>query len=700
MDISIHKSICRVCHGGCGAIIYVQNNKIIKVKGDPSSPISRGWMCIKGLRSSDIASHPDRLKTPLKRKGERGSNLWEKISWDDAIDEIAAKIDEIKKETGPESIAIGQGTGRHHYLHVVRFANALGTPNWYEPGLAQCFIPRITVSNITYGGFVVADYYSEIKPSCILFWGHNPLVSSADGELAIAVKRHMVKDCHTIAIDPRRSETAKKCKIWLPIRPGTDAALALAMINVIINKELYDKDFVLNWTTGFDKLKKHVSSFTPEWAEKITWIKANDIVHAATIYATKKPGILEWGLGIEQNVNSLQTVRSIAILRALTDNIDIPGGDILGMNILKSYPTLKEKLPSDTSKKRIGSEQFKLLSGWRAYMPSAHIPGLFRAMCEGIPYKIRALLIFGSNPLLTISNPHQVYKGLNNLDLLVLTDLFKTPTALLADYLLPAAFWTEFEHLMGFPLVAENLALAQPRITQTEQCRQDEWIIDELSKKLNLPGSDLTYRDIFDYQLSPTGLTFNHLLKKGFYYPDHIYRKYEQKGFRTPSKKIELYSSILKRMGYAPLPSYVEPPESPVTTPDLYKEFPYILITGSRKKEFFHSEHRQIQSLRKYSPDPYVEIHPSTAKKRDIEDGNWVIVSSPRGAIKMKARITEDINPAVINVEHGWWFPEKEENLFGVWESNANLLTNDSPPYDPAFGSYQLRGLLCNIRKA
>ncbi|MBI4689283.1 MAG: molybdopterin-dependent oxidoreductase [Nitrospirae bacterium] len=698
--MQIYKNICRVCHGGCGTIVSVENNKVINVKGDAESPVSKGWMCIKGLSSPEIANHPDRLKNPLKRKGGRGNGQWEVISWEQALDEISYRLGKIKGDFGPETIALGQGTGRHHYMHVVRFANQLGAPNWYEPGLAQCFIPRITVSNLTYGNFVVADYYGEVNPSCILFWGHNPLITSADSELAIAVHRALRKGCRTIAVDPRKSETAEKCEMWLPVRPGTDAALALAMINIIITRELYDKDFVEKWTVGFDDLKRHVSVFTPEWAEKITWVKAEDIVNAATLYATNKPAVLEWGVSIEQNTNSLHTARALAILRAITGNIDVPGGDILGMNILKSYPVLKDKLSPESSKKRLGYEEFKLLSGWRAYMPSAHIPALFKAMCEGDPYKIRALLIFGNNPLLTVSNPKRVYEGLMKLDLLVVTDLFMTPSATLADYVLPAAFWTEIDHLMGFPLVAENFAVAQAKIAQTGECRQDEWIMDELAKRLDLPGSDMTYKEIFDYQLSDLGITFDELSKKGYYCPPVKYRKYEEKGFRTPSRKVELFSSVLKRMGYDPLPTFKEPPESPVSNPELSKKFPYVLITGSRRREFFHSEHRQIPTLRKYRPDPCAEIHPSVAEKIGLSDSDWVIVSSQRGEIRMKARLTEKIHPAVISIDHGWWFPEREKENFGVWESNANLLTNDSPPYDPAFGSYQLRGLLCNIRKA
>ena len=671
----------------------------MKVMGDPLSPLSKGWMCVKGLAAPEIAHHPTRLKEPLKRKGPRGSGEWERVTWECVLDEIVLKMDHIRQESGPESIALGQGTGRHHYMHFVRFANALGTPNWYEPGLAQCFIPRITVSQLTYGGFVVGDFYGDVQPKCIIFWGHNPLVSSADGKLAIVVKRALDKGAVGIAIDPRRSETAKKCSLHLPIRPGTDAALALAMIHLLIKEELFDREFVEKWTVGFEKLKEHVAPFTPEWAEKITWLPAADIVKATKIYAASRPATIEWGVSIEQNTNSLQTVRAVALLRALTGNLDVPGGDILGMNVLPAYPSLKDKFPQEMLKKRLGGESYRLLSGWRALMPSAHIPTLFRAMNTGEPYRIRALLNFGSNPLMTLANATEVYDSLKKLDLLVVSELFMTPTAAMADYVLPAAFWPEIEQVIAYPLVAENMVMAQQKAIQVGQCRPDEWMIDELALRLRLPGSEKRYEDIIEDRAKYLGMTFEDLKRKGFVYPPHQYRKYKNGGFRTPSKKVELYSKSLERMGYSPLPIYVEPPESPVALPETVKEFPYVLTTGSRRIEFFHSEGRQIQSLRKRRPDPLVEIHPDIARQHNIKENDWVIVSSLRGSIRMKALITQDIRPGVIHVDHGWWFPEKGSPDFGFLESNANVLTSNAPPYDPAFGSCLLRGPLCGIRR-
>ncbi len=692
------RSICRICHGGCGAIVTVEDGRVVKVVGDRDSPMNKGWMCIKGLKTPEIANHPDRLKTPLKRKrGKAGG--WQVMTWDDALDEIAQRVDDIRVAHGPEAVALGQGTGRHHYMHVVRFANALGTPNWYEPGLAQCFIPRVTVSNLTYGGYVTGDYYGETRPSCILFWGCNPLVSSPDGKIAIAIKRALDSGAIGIAVDPRRTETAKRCALWLPIRPGTDAALALAMIHVIIFEGLVDKEYIDKWTYGFSELKEHVRACSPAWAEGITGIPTADTVKAARLYAANAPSVLEWGVGIEQNVNSLQTVRSIACLRGLIASIDIPGGDILGMHHLQGYPTLSAKLPRGMVKKRLGADRFKLLGGWRAYMPSAHIPTLFSAMRTGKPYPVKCLLIFGNNPLTTIANSRQVGESLKGLDLLVVTDLFMTPTAEMADYVLPAALWTELEQVIGYPLVAGNLVFHQKAITAYADAKSDEWIIDQLSQRLGLPGSQETLEDVMTHQLRNTGIDLEGLRQRVVEVKPHRYRKFSDKGFRTGTRKVELYSQALKKLGYAPLPSFQEPPESPVSRPDLAAEYPYILITGSRRKEFFNSEHRQVPSLRKRAPDPEAQLHPELARTKGIDDGDWVIVSSPRGRIRMRARVTEDIRLDVVNIDHGWWFPEEDDSEHGVWRSNANLLTSNEPPYDPAFGTYQLRGLLCDVVK-
>ncbi len=699
--VKTYKSVCRSCHGGCGVLLTVKDNILEGVAPDTESPFSRGYMCIKGKSIREMMYHPDRILSPLKGSGPRQNKKWEKISWEKVLTEISEKIDAIRQSTGPESIAIGQGTGRHHYMDVVRFANALGTPNWYEPGLANCFIPRITASNFTYGRFLTADYYGKVPPRTILFWGHNPLVTSPDGELAALVQRALKEGAYGIAVDPRKSETAQRCKMWLPIRPGTDCALALAMIHYIIYENLYDRQFVDNYTTGFQELKTHVRSFSPSWAQEITGIPVNLIISAAKQYALKKPSVLEWGLAIDQTPNSLQTARAVALLRGITGNIDAPGSDILGASILKPYPTLKSALPKGMIKKRLGGSEFKLLGGSRAFMPSAHIPAVMRAMKDGYPYKIKALLNFGSNPLLTLANTRSVYDAISSLELMVVADMFMTPTAAMADYILPAAFWPEVNQIIEIPYVTANAVMAQQKVVTVGECRQDELILMDLAKRLGLPGADDSLEDIINFRLSELGITFESLKKKQSVFPEPLYYKYKCRkgGFRTPSGKVELYSKSLKRMGYDPLPIYREPPESPVSTKDTFQSYPYVLTTGSRRKEFFHSDNRQIKTLRKRRPCPLAEINIHDAENNGIRHDDMVRISSPRGSITMRAWVTKRITRGVVSIDHGWWFPEKADTDFGLWESNANVLTSDAPPYDPAMGTYQLRALLCSIKK-
>lgn len=692
-------SVCRICHGGCAARLFVKNGRLKRLSPCKDSPFSRGRMCEKGLATVEMMYHPDRLRHPLKRVGARGEGRWRRLSWDRALDEIALRLGEIRAESGAESVALGQGTGRSHYFHVIRFANTFGTPNWYEPGLANCFIPRITVCNLTYGSFVTPDYLGETPPRTILFWGHNPLVTNADGELAPMVRSALDRGAFGIAIDPRRSETARRCAMWLPVRPGADDALALAMIRCIIEEGLHDKEFVDTYASGFEELRQRVADCTLEWAERITWVPASDIAAAARRYATEKPGVIEWGVSIEQNPNCLQTVRAIAVLRGLTGNLDRPGSDVFGMEAVRPFPVLRHLLPEGMLGKRIGADRFKLLGGFRAFMPSAHIPGLFRAMREADPYRIRALLLWGNNPLLSVANSRGVLAGLQALDLLVACDLFMTPSAALADYVLPGAFWPEADQILELPLVAGNAVFAQQKAVSVGECRPIEEILHDLAARLELPGSEQGLHDILDHRLAPLGVSFSQLKERFMIQPPFAYEKFKAKGFRTPTRKVELYCKALARLGYDPLPSHAEPPESPFSASDLAREYPLVLTTGARRSSYFHSEHRQVASLRKRSPEPLAELHTLTAQRYGINDGERIRVASPRGEGLFLARVSEDVAPDVVSVDHGWWFPERAAFDYGVFESNANVLTSDAPPYDPAFGSYQLRGLLCRVEK-
>jgi anaerobic selenocysteine-containing dehydrogenase len=700
--IVIFKSVCRSCHGGCGALLYVRDGVLVKVEGDPQSPLNHGRLCPIGTVTVDLVNHPDRLQYPRRRIGPRGSGRWARISWDEALGEIAERLLAIRKEFGPEAIALGTGTGRHHIRWVSRFGHALGTPNWCEPGFAQCFHPRVNTCLQTFGDFPVSDFTGATPPACMLFWGHNPLNSGPDGETRFNVREAIDTNPKIIVVDPRETELARRAEVWLQLRPGTDDALTLAMLNVIIAERLYDAPFVDRWTHGFDALREHVRGLTPEWAAPITWVAADKIRAAARLFARTKPAMLEWGCAIEHTPNCIQTVRALSMLPALTGNIDVPGGWVFGMHGIGRFPSLIENLSPQANAKRLGADRFKLLGGEGADLPAAHIPSLLKAMRDGTPYPVKAFLVFGNNALTTYANSALVYESLMKLDFMVCADLFMTPTAELADIVLPAASWPEIDQIAGLPTVAANVVLANQRAVRIGECMSDEEIFVALARRMKLPVGTESVEAVLNAQLARGGLgmTFAQLKEKGSVTVAFKYRKYEDSGFKTPTGKIELYSTRFEAMGYAPLPSYQEPPESPISRPEIAEDYPLVLTTGARIPYFFNSEHRQIENLRKAHRHPTAEIHPETAARYDIARGDWMWIETKRGRIRQRARLTAGIDPRVVAVEHGWWFPEEPAPEYGVWRSNANLLTDNQPPYDPAMGTYQLRALLCRIARA
>src|SRR6516164_4897856 len=430
---TILKSTCRSCHGGCGVLLHVQGDRLVTL---------------------DLVYHPDRLKYPRRRVGPRGSGKWARISWDDALGEIAERLNTIRVTFGPWAIALGTGTGRHHIRWVSRFGHALGTPNWCEPGFAQCFHPRVNTCLLTFGDFPVSDFTGGTPPACMLFWGHNPLNSGPDGETRFNVREALDTNPKVIVVDPRETELARRADIWLQLRPGTDDALALAFLNVIIGENIFDAPFVNQWTYGFDALRSHVRTFTPEWASSITWVPADKIRGAARLFARTKPAMLEWGCAIEHTPKCIQTIRAISMIPALSGNVDVPGGWVFGMHGIGRFPSLIENLTPEANAKRLGADRFKLLSGEGADLPAAHIPTLLQAMREGKPYPVKAFLVFGNNTLTTYANSSTAYEALMKLDFMLCADLFMTPTAELADIVLPAAAWPEINQLAGLPTVA------------------------------------------------------------------------------------------------------------------------------------------------------------------------------------------------------------------------------------------------------
>jgi anaerobic selenocysteine-containing dehydrogenase len=691
---SVVKSHCRMCHGGCGVLVYTKNGEVAKIAGDPDCPINHGTLCSKGIASHQLAYHPDRLTYPVRRIGPKASGKWERISWDEALDSIAERILRYKENFGAESVVMGYGTGRENESVIYRFANLLGTPNVLTAG-HFCYGPRIATSIITCGTNVVVDY--ENHPNCIMVWGSNVVISNPDEYKGEPFSVSLNKGAKLITVDPRLTRIAARADIWLQLRPGTDTALALGMLNVIINEGLYDKAFVENYVHGWEPFVERVNEYPLDKVEKITWVPKEKIREAAHLFATTKPAGIQWGVAIEQQINCADNDRVLMALMAITGNIDLPGGQVLfktpKVRNVSQFGAHKE-LPKEQAAKRLGGDRFRLAGNFAIINPKC----VWDAILEGKPYPVKMLFLISSNPVMTRANAKEVYRALEEVEFMAVSDFFLTPTAELADIVLPAATWLEMDYIGDF-WKRHGYILPRRKVIQVGECRSDHEMLNDLAHRV---GQGEYWWDTFegglDYILEPLGITWQDFKKMDYIRGEVKYRKYQDRGFSTPTKKFELCSTLLEKWGYDPLPQYREAPESPVSTPELYEQYPYILITGRRLPGFFHSENRQVPWLRELHREPVVEIHPETAQKEGIKEGDWVVIESPRGRVRQRAKIFEGIDPRVIGAEHAWWFPEKKDPGHGWEESNINILTDNAyETCDPAMGATHVRTLLCKI---
>ena len=721
--------VCMQCHNGCRLAATVDAGRLVSVEPDEtfpgtksSYPITKG--CPRRRNVVEYFYHPGRLNYPLKRAAGRGDAKWQRISWDDAFGEIGEKLNSITHRLGPEAIATTSGTGRTHDEIRQRFFNLLGSPN--HTGAGQiCYGPFCVMSNVLFGWRLFPVVRDNTK--CVLLWGGGgPRYWDVFWKSAVAASRE--RGAKIIVIDPRAIDSTKHADLWLQIRPGTDCALALGMIHHILEKDLYNKAYVEKWCHGFADLKQRAALYPVDKVAEITWVPADKIRQAAEWYATLTPGVTNHGMGIEHLPNVIETLHAHFILSALCGNVDEKGGDIF----TTPYPGIvheqeiaaHDRLPETQADKTLGLERFRLMSkkgfdlvqshlqrvygneafARTSYEVFAHGPSIYRAALTGKPYPVRGMITMSSNPMVTAPNTNLVYRALKSLDLYVVADFFMTPSAQLADYVLPATTYLERPWLWAYSgIVGSERAL--PKAMDGQYDRRDDYDIWrglglELGQAPDWPWE--TLEDLYDHRLKPIGLTFREFMEQGgFLSSPKEYRRYEKTGFATPSGKIELSSGILETLGHDPLPQYREPPESPVSRPDLAAQYPLILITGGRHLPYYHSEHRQVASMRKMHPDPIMQIHPDTAAALGIRDEDWVWIESPRGKIKQKCRTFEGLDPRVVHVQHGWWYPEEEgaePSLHGVWESNCNVLTDDDPDIcNPISGGWPLRTLLCKV---
>ncbi|MGQ9788673.1 MAG: molybdopterin-containing oxidoreductase family protein [Candidatus Hadarchaeaceae archaeon] len=672
----VTKTVCRICSGECGLDVYTKGGKIVKVDGMKEHPVNRGEICPKAEAAVDYVYAPDRLRYPMKRDGDS----WKRISWDEALDIISQELIRIRENYGSRALAVYLGQGIDYYenkWYARRFCDVYGTPNYYSVD-SMCYRARVIAHRLTYGEMSVPD---QENSKCILMWGRNeynaflPRAKKIVSALELGAK--------LIVVDPVRTFFAKKADIHLRPRPGTDCALALSMLNVIISEKLYDQEFVERWTVGFEKLSEHVKNYPPEKVEEITWVKSGDIIAAARTYATFKPACINQGNSLDLQSNGVQTSRALAILQAITGNLDVPGGNTYSPRLRLTnlgLPKMQNEKPFGADEYPIQYEQTR----------EGQAMVLIDKLLTGEPYQIRAMIVSGGNPAVQFPNFNKVKAALEKLDFLVVMDVFMTATAKLADIVLPAATFLEktelldFGAVLGIPYVMLRKKVVEP----VGECWPDWKFWFELGRRMGhgeyFPWNDVS--DAIEVLLKSTGYSVKVLeqLPGGFFYDFPRYRKYIDNGFRTPSGKVELYSEVLQKYGYDPLPTHVEPCESPISNPELAKEYPLILTTGSRVLEYTHSQLRNVPQLREKLPEPLAEIHPEAARRYGIVDGEMIQVKTKWGSIKIKAKVTEDMHPKVVHVQHGWE------------AANVNVLTNHADR-DPISGFPAVKSLLCTL---
>jgi len=619
----------------------------------------------------------DRLKTPLKRNG----NDWESTSWEEALNLCVEKLGDIKDKYGPESVFIYHGyTYRPSslaYFFMKRFFNIYGAINLSSAG-SECFISFMLANFATFGNLPFPDYE---RSNCIILWGTNPCASGGLGksypQMIHLLKERKKSGAKFIVIDPRATASAELADIFIQPRPGTDGALALGFINTILDEHLEDTAYIEKHTSGFAELKEMLKDYPLDKIAKITGIDQDKIKETARLFAATKPGCIKVGSGLEHHTNGAQTIRTINILLALTGNIDVEGGNAF-LNHAPLTPPDVNVLPND---KAFGANEHPMFV---SMIDQAHAVAALEHIVSDKPYPVRGMVVAGGAPLKVLANTGKLKRIIEKMEFILVIDQFMTATAKCAHLVLPAANFLEREEIDINPF------FIQQKVVEPDGSWPDWKIWWELSRKMgyeeHFPWGRV--EEVMEHLLETTGYTLQQIKEApaGIVLPEEI-GKFLREGFYTYSGKIEIYSKSLEANGYDPLPNYKEPAESPISTPDVAKEFPLVLITGGRYSAFVHSQHRNIETLRKQVSEPLMEINPHTALSYGIDDGSEAIVESRRGRIRIKTTYDEGILPGIVHLPHGWE------------EANCNMLTDDEAR-DPISGFPGLKSSLCRIKKA
>ncbi len=681
--MSSHRScrtLCGFCHANCGLVVSVGPQGIERVAGDPDHPASRGYLCAKAHAARELVGSPDRLTTPLRRTA---SGL-APVSWDDALDFAAERLGTIRAKYGPGALVRNAGApvsydardGFTHFMQRYGSSNFTGSSNC-------CWLPRATAFQATMGGKPEPDFD---RARLVVFWGANPVATDRYGNYCAydgfnrIIARAKARGARLIAIDPVRTETAERAGAWIRIRPGTDAALGLAMIHVIIGEESYDHDFVARYAVGFDALKEHVRENTPAWAAAVTGIDAETIVGLARSFATEGPVALCDGNGFDMYCGVVDAVRTVAILLGLTGNVDVPGG-------VAFLPFAKQSVLASPHKgAQIRRSQFPIFR-------DVPFPGIKESILGEDDDRPRALIAHHSNPVLIQANQARTREAFAKLEFVLVDDLFMTATAEIADLVLPATSPLERWGYRAYSSFDRGfVALSRPVVAPVGDSRDVFSMESEIAQRMGL-GADYPFDDSrswVDHMLAPSGITIEQLDRRQIVVatPEPQFRKHESSGFQTPSRKFELWSSQFEQAGYDPLPVFRAPRRDPSSPARAYP----LECTSRRPGQFVHTRFRNLKSLTESYPEPLLRMAPGDAAARGVTHGDMVEVASPTGRVTVRAMLDADLQAGLVTMDFGWGNPT--DRL-----ASMNLLTSDDI-WNPVSGSTPQRLFPCEITKA
>lgn len=687
-DITVKKTICDICCPSfhCGMDCYVRDGRIVKVEGTADHPVNHGLLCTKGLMARQYLYHPNRIRTPLKRVGPRGSGEFVPISWEQAYTEIAENLGRIRAESGPESVLFFSGYAKWYRPFLHRLANSFGSPN-YMTESSSCMFSTFLNWFVTTGNPMCSSDVS--RAGVFLGWAYNPYHSRHLA--ALNVEKRKKEGMKVIIIDPRITPASLHlADIHLRPRSGTDGALALGLAHIFIRDDRINRAYIDKYVYGFAEYAAYVSQFTPQRVEELTGVPAAELEAAAAMIADNLPlAINESAAPIAHHYNGFQNYRAIMSLSAILGCFDRPGGQIpvqFSYNYLcGGFPTREEVFIMEHGDRvtapPVGAARFPV---WTAFITEAQANDLTRQIETGSPYPIRAMLGFGVNYRISPGD-ERLKQDLMKLDFLVNTDLFLTDTCKLCDIVLPAC--TAFERSELKTYGGGYLYLTKPVVAPLYESKSDVEIICELARRLQLEdgllegGMEACLKDI----LRDIPVTWEELNAADGLVPVPGLKPYVpgtllESGLATRSGKFELYAlSIAEHPGLDPLPTYVPP--TAVTA-----EYPYLLSSSPRLPGALHSRLQDVPWARYLHPEPQVDIHPADAAVLGVTEGDLVELTSAQGTVQVKAHLTYAAEPGVANLYHG------------NPAADANALT-DSRRLDPYSGFPCFRETPIRIRR-